>query len=87
MNYFNDLGLITNPESSTHMSVNSLEKYYNNLLDKRMDLGYDIDGIVYKLNRIDWRERLQSTGHHPRWAIAHKFPAEKAISEIIDVSI
>ena len=69
------------------MSVNSLEKYYNNLLDKRMDLGYDIDGIVYKLNRIDWRERLQSTGHHPRWAIAHKFPAEKAISEIIDVQI
>ena len=87
MSYFNDLGLITNPESSTHMSVNSLEKYYNNLLDKRMDLGYDIDGIVYKLNRIDWRERLQSTGHHPRWAIAHKFPAEKAISEIIDVQI
>ena len=87
MNYFNDLGLITNPESSTHMSVNSLEKYYNNLLDKRMDLGYDIDGIVYKLNRIDWRERLQSTGHLPRWAIAHKFPAEKAISEIIDVQI
>ena len=87
MNYFNELGLITNPESSTHMSVNSLEKYYNNLLDKRMDLGYDIDGIVYKLNRIDWRERLQSTGHHPRWAIAHKFPAEKAISEIIDVQI
>ena len=87
MSYFNDLGLITNPESSTHMSINSLEKYYNNLLDKRMDLGYDIDGIVYKLNRIDWRERLQSTGHHPRWAIAHKFPAEKAISEIIDVQI
>ena len=87
MNYFNDLGLVTNPESSTHISVNSLEKYYNNLLDKRMDLGYDIDGIVYKLNRIDWRERLQSTGHHPRWAIAHKFPAEKAISEIIDVQI
>ena len=87
MNYFNDLGLTTNPESSTHMSVNSLAKYYNNLLDKRMDLGYDIDGIVYKLNRIDWRERLQSTGHHPRWAIAHKFPAEKAISEIIDVQI
>ena len=39
------------------------------------------------MNRIDWRDRLQSTGHHPRWAIAHKFPAEKAISEIVDVQI
>ena len=87
ISYFNDLGLITNPYSSAHTSVSSLEKYFNNLLDKRSDLGYDIDGIVYKLNRIDWRERLQSTGHHPRWAIAHKFPAEKAISEIIDVQI
>ncbi len=87
INYFNDLGLITNPESSNHKSLESLEKYYNNLLDKRMDLGYDIDGIVYKLNRIEWRDRLQSTGHHPRWAIAHKFPAEKAISEIVDVQI
>ena len=87
ISYFNDLGLITNPDSSAHTSVSSLEKYFNNLLDKRSDLGYDIDGIVYKLNRIDWRERLQSTGHHPRWAIAHKFPAEKAISEIIDVQI
>ena len=64
INYFNDLGLITNPESSNHKSLDSLENYYNNLLDKRMDLGYDIDGIVYKLNRIDWRDRLQSTGHH-----------------------
>ena len=57
------------------------------MLSKRIDIGYDIDGIVYKLNRLDWRERLQSTDHHPRWAIAHKFPAEKATSEIIDVHI
>ncbi len=85
--YFNDLELPTNAESSVHLSLNSLEKYYNNTLNKRMDIGYDIDGIVYKLNRLDWRDRLQSTGHHPRWAIAHKFPAEKAISKIIDVQI
>lgn len=85
--YFNSLGLPINVESSVHRSLDSLERYYNNALNKRMDIGYDIDGIVYKLNRLDWRERLQSTGHHPRWAIAHKFPAEKAVSEIIDVQI
>ena len=87
INYFNDLGLPVNPLSTVHDSLKSLEKYYNEMLSKRIDIGYDIDGIVYKLNRLDWRERLQSTDHHPRWAIAHKFPAERAASKIIDVHI
>ena len=87
INNFNDLGLPINPLSTVHDSLKSLEKYYNEILSKRIDIGYDIDGIVYKLNRLDWRERLQSTDHHPRWAIAHKFPAERAASEIIDVHI
>ncbi|MEE3294591.1 MAG: NAD-dependent DNA ligase LigA, partial [Pseudomonadota bacterium] len=87
INNFNDLGLPVNPLSTVHDSLKSLEKYYNEMLSKRIDIGYDIDGIVYKLNRLDWRERLQSTDHHPRWAIAHKFPAERATSEIIDVHI
>jgi len=87
VSYFNDLDLPINPEYSIHNSVDSLEKYYNKILNKRANIGYDIDGIVYKLNRLDWRERLQSTGHHPRWAIAHKFPAERAVSKIIDVEI
>ena len=87
INNFNDLGLPINPLSTVHDSLKSLEKYYNEMLSKRIDIGYDIDGIVYKLNRLDWRERLQSTDHHPRWAIAHKFPAERAASEIIDVHI
>ena len=84
---FNDLGLPVNPLSTVHNSLKSLEKYYDEILSKRIDIGYDIDGIVYKLNRLDWRERLQSTDHHPRWAIAHKFPSERAASEIIDVHI
>ena len=87
INNFNDLGLPINPLSTVHDSLKSLEKYYNEMLSKRIDIGYDIDGIVYKLNRLDWRERLQSTDHHPRWAIAHKFPAERVASEIIDVHI
>ena len=87
INNFNDLGLPVNPLSTVHDSLKSLEKYYNEMLSNRTDIGYDIDGIVYKLNRLDWRERLQSTDHHPRWAIAHKFPAERVTSEIIDVHI
>ena len=60
---------------------------HSRIFEKRPDLGYYIDGIVYKINRLDWRDRLQSTEHHPRWAIAHKFPAERAVTKIIDVEI
>ena len=68
-------------------SKKCLKYEIDDILEKRPDLGYYIDGIVYKINRLDWRDRLQSTEHHPRWAIAHKFPAERAVTKIIDVEI
>ena len=87
MHFFKDLGFPINENFGVFETIDELIVFYNDILEKRPDLGYDIDGIVYKINRLDWRERLQSTEHHPRWAIAHKFPAERAVTKIIDVEV
>ncbi|TVQ32133.1 MAG: NAD-dependent DNA ligase LigA [Geminicoccaceae bacterium] len=81
------LGFRTNPQTRHGSSVDDLVAYHAELGHHRADLGYDIDGVVYKLDRIDLQERLGFVGRAPRWAIAHKFAAEQAETTIEDIQI
>ena len=60
---------------------------YNDIEKKRNELDFDIDGIVYKVNSFEIQKRLGHVSNAPRWAIAHKFSANKGISKIIDIDI
>jgi DNA ligase (NAD+) len=69
--------------------LETLLAFYRGIEAKRADLGFDIDGVVYKVDRLDWQRRLGQVARAPRWALAHKFPAERAETnlEAIDIQV
>ncbi len=86
-------GLITIPEiehvRTARGAMDAVLSEYRGTLTNRASLTYDIDGMVYKVDRLDYQERLGFKARSPRWAIAHKFPAEQAITKIeaIDIQV
>lgn len=75
-------GLRTCPESHLVVGIPGCLAYYSNIGRKRSDLPYDIDGVVYKVNDIDWQQRLGFVSRAPRWALAHKFPAQEEMTVV-----
>ena len=86
---FGDWGLPINSLMRRCESVDELLAHYREIEHQRATLPYDIDGVVYKVDRLDWQGRLGLRSNNPRWAIAHKFPAEIAttILEGIDIQV
>ena len=82
-------GLPTNPLTKLCRNVEELLAHYRLIESQRAELGYDIDGVVYKVNRLDWQQRLGFVSRSPRWGLAHKFSAEKAMTvlEKIDIQV
>ncbi len=80
-------GFKTNPLNKTISGIKNLIQNYNEVEQQRANLDFDIDGIVYKIDNFDLQKRLGNVANAPRWAIAHKFSSNKAISKILDIDI
>src|ERR1700738_5270896 len=85
--WFERCGFKTNPLARQCHSVEQLIAFHRGIEEARAKLDYDIDGVVYKVDRIDWQERLGFVSRTPRWAIAHKFPAARATTGLRDIEI
>lgn len=84
-----EMGFSTNPLTKTCQGIEPLLAHYAQIEQQRATLGYDIDGVVYKVDDLNWQRRLGFRSTTPRWAIAHKFPAETAWTtlEAIDIQV
>ncbi|MGN6423831.1 MAG: NAD-dependent DNA ligase LigA [Asticcacaulis sp.] len=84
---FRRWGFKVNPKSRRVEGVQGLLDIYDHIQKERSELGYDIDGVVYKADRLDWQRRLGFVSRSPRWAIAHKFPAQQALTRLVAIDI
>lgn len=73
--------------STSVKGVKGLQSFYDKVSKLRNGLAYDIDGVVYKVNSFNYQNELGFVSRAPRWAIAHKFPAEEALTEILDINV
>lgn len=87
MQWLGELGLPVSDRLERVKGVEGCLDYYRRTLDVRDRLSYDIDGIVYKVSRMDWQQSLGFTAKAPRWALAHKFPAQEEITVLEKIEI
>jgi DNA ligase (NAD+) len=84
---FQRWGLPLNPLMRLCKGEDEVLAFHRRMAADRASLGYDIDGVVYKVNRLDWQVRLGFVSRAPRWAIAHKFPPQEAMTRLLGIEI
>jgi DNA ligase (NAD+) len=87
LDWFASCGFKTNPLTQVCDAVDAMLSFHHEIEAQRAGLDYDIDGVVYKVDRLDWQQRLGFVSRNPRWALAHKFPAEKATTVVKAIDI
>ncbi|WP_018932384.1 NAD-dependent DNA ligase LigA [Gracilibacillus lacisalsi] len=87
LTYLQELGFKTNPEWRKCHCIEEVIQYVEEWVEKRAALSYDIDGIVIKVDNLEAQEQLGFTAKSPRWAIAYKFPAEEAVTNLTDIEL
>jgi DNA ligase (NAD+) len=87
LDWMHKAGFVVNPKTKLCKDINEVLAFYRMIGEQRSLLGYDIDGVVYKIDRLDWQERLGFVSRNPRWAVAHKFAAEQAITVLEKIEI
>ncbi len=87
LQWLNGLGFRINPENHICTNLQEAVDYYHSWMEKRHDLPYEIDGVVIKVDPFAYQDSLGVVGREPRWAIAFKFPAEQAVTRLLDIGI
>ena len=87
LDWFEALGLPVSGERKVVTGAAGLLAYYRDIGQRRASLRYEIDGVVYKVNRVEDQQQLGFVSRAPRFAIAHKFPAEEALTEVLDIEV
>src|SRR5262249_34326885 len=80
-------GFVINPLTRVCRSVAELMAFHADMERRRAALGYDVDGVVYKVDRLDWQQRLGFVSRNPRWAVAHKVAAERATTVVKTIEV
>ncbi len=87
MQHFRDWGVPVNPLLEQCQGLEGMKAYFEKLAQLRPELPYEIDGVVFKVNDLNWQDKLGFTSRAPRWAIARKFPAQEAWTKLLDVIV
>ena len=87
LEWLKDLGFRINPANRLCLSLEEVQDYYQEWLEKRHALPYETDGIVVKVSPLPLQDQLGVVGREPRWAIAYKFPAERAVTRLLEIGI